>query len=326
MRKLAQEMGTESTSRPDPEDARIRSDASDTAEFEEIMPIDYSVVVLYFRAGPKVQETMRHLRAQTHSPQEIVVIDNDSRDGVLDELRTSDEFAGVRVISLTSNMGYAGGMNRGAREISRSVDFVMFLTHEVVLEPSAAAALLRDPEGVSALGPVLRRASDGSIWSAGGTLNARGRTGHRVAPVAEDHRYDVDWLDGAVLMVRRAHFDAVGGFDEQYFLYWEDVDVSRRLQDLGRVVCDPSARASQDTALTPPYYATRNRILFWKKNGDAASVRTAVVGELVSVARDVGRIRPRVRDAFARVLGLADGLTGALHKQYGRLRTASIDD
>lgn len=283
----------------------------------------YAVVVCYFRAGPKIRETLRRVLAQSIPPAEVIVVDNDSDDGVLDKVLLHPDFSSVRLLSLEKNEGYAGGMNRGAAAVRSPTDCILFLTHEVALDPTACARLLEAMRpGVALVGPLLRRDGTGEIWSAGGTLDKRGRTGHQATPRRETEPYDVDWLDGAALLFDRPRFTAIGGFDERYFLYWEDVDVCVRIRRLGAVLCAPSALATQETGMTPPYWAARNRVIFWRRHGGRRRAAVAAASELRGAIRSVARRKNRrYRDAAGRLLGVVDGVTGHLAPRRGRLRS-----
>ena len=281
---------------------------------------EYGAVVLYFRAGAVLADTLDALQQQTAPPQQVLVVDNASGDGVAEQI-VSDR-PGVRLLALEDNAGYAGGMNRGVSELGPGFTHLLLLTHEATLEPSSAAELLAAAErhAAAACGPVLIRRGDGTVWSAGGTISARGATGHLAVPRDLTEPYEVDWLDGAAVLVDAEAFRQVEGFDPQFFLYWEDVDISVRLRRHGPVLCVPEATAHQETGLTPPYYASRNRILFWRKQSSPAPVVRAVGGELWSAFKEIVRRGPRPLDACGRTMGVVDGLTGRLHPRLARVR------
>lgn len=284
----------------------------------------YAAVVLYYRAGPVLADTLDALGQQTEPPAEVLVVDNASGDGVAP--RTVRGRPGVRLLMLERNEGYAGGMNRGIAALGPRFAHVLLLTHEVTLAHGAVAELLSAAEdrSASACGPLLRRRSDGTVWSAGGTLSANGATGHLSSPrPPSGEPYEVAWLDGAAMLVNAEAFRQIGGFDERFFLYWEDVDISVRLRHRGPVLCVPTATATQETGLTPPYYASRNRVLFWRKQQRWGPVVRAIRGEILSAARELARPAPRLRDAGSRMLGVLDGLTGQLHPRLARWRTRS---
>ncbi len=284
----------------------------------------YAAVVLYFRAGPVLGRTVDALLAQTTTPEEILVVDNASGDGVAAEVVR--ERAGVTLLQLDTNEGYAGGMNRGAEALRSDAPLVLFLTHETAFQPSALAAMLRAAEDHRAVGcgPLLERHRDGSVWSAGGTLSPLGATGHLTSPPGgTDAPYPVDWLDGAAMLLSRAAFREIGGFDERYFLYWEDVDVCVRLREVGPVVCVPAATAAQEAGTTPPYIAARNRIRCCRARAARTRALRAVRGEVWAAFREFVRRRPRPRDGVGRLLGVADGVSGRLRPSLARLRSAT---
>jgi GT2 family glycosyltransferase len=212
-------------------------------------------------------------------------------------------------------------MNQGAQEISKlGCDAVLFLTQETVIARQTigelAAALESDPRcGVT--GPLLcRRSEPHTVWSAGGSLRGvwRGTPRHIGRGASADTipatTADVDWLDGACLLVSREAFGAVGGFRDDLFLYWEDVDLCRRLAASGyHVRCVRSARAYQEPSMTPPYLAARNRALVLGTRGAISAAITL----FKHAAADAGR-GDGLRRAELELRGLLDARSGRLDR------------
>ncbi|WP_159924710.1 glycosyltransferase [Rhodococcus sp. WAY2] len=276
----------------------------------------YSAVVLYYKLGSSVADTIDALMNQTHPPSNVIVVDNASKDGVL--ATVASRRRDLTVLELDENRGYAGGMNAGAKAIGDSTPLTLFLTHEVVLDPNCLRNLTR---GMSAgkhtlVGPVLTRGTTGKVWSKGGVFTRWGGVKH----ILDDRSQpEVQWIDGACLLVDTAKFRDIRGFDEDYFLYWEDVDVSARLRTQGTIGCVDTARASQETATTPIYFQIRNQILFWRKRGKWVPASLAAAAALAKIfIRDIPRWRIKVIEA--RVRGLIDGLTGELNLDLASLR------
>lgn len=282
---------------------------------------DYAVVVLYYRAGRQLRRTIAAVLDQSVRPIQVIVVDNASDDGVAVDVTAT--IPQTTLITLGTNRGYSGGMNAGIAALADGVRFVLLLTHETVLRADCAEQLLAalDDGAAALVGPVLSLHRDGRIWSAGGGLTRSGRAFHRSAAAAAEP-YEVEWLDGAALLADRHALAAAGGFDERYFLYWEDVDVSLRLGRAGRVLCVPGASAGQDTGEAPPYYAARNRILLWRSHRAPARVVASVVDETGRAIMSLLR-RRRGRDAGGRMLGVLHGITGGLDPAHGRLRSGS---
>lgn len=277
----------------------------------------YGAVILYYRFGPQIVETIEALVHQSVPPASIVLVDNGSKDGICKKVGA--DYASVKVIDAGKNLGYAGGMNRGAMELSQQ-ERILFLTHEVILKEDCVeqlihAATLRPV----VVGPVLARTGDLSIWSAGGYISQLGQAKHNTDAVSDRAFSEAEWLDGACLFVDHSSFRELNGFDEDYFLYWEDVDFCVRAQALGPVGIAIGALAFQETGTSPIYYRTRNRILFWKKR--RAWFRVAIALAEASIQFLVLEVRGTAsRDKrMARMLGLRDGITGQLTHSYSRV-------
>jgi GT2 family glycosyltransferase len=191
---------------------------------------------------------------------------------------------------MRSNLGFGAGMNAGvetARDLGAG--WFLLLNPDVVIEPAAIRALHGRAldEGTALLAPRLIR-PDGSLWSSGNYLlldDGSMRSASRGAPEA---RHET-WLSGACLLVGADTWDAVGGFGGDYFLYWEDVELSVRVTRAGGrlvvlddVVAEHAAGGTQGTGQrragtaksdTYYYYNTRNRLLFAARNLDEPDVR-----------------------------------------------------
>lgn len=281
---------------------------------EPTPPGSYAAVILYYKLGPAIVDCIESLYAQKAAPVEVVLVDNASNDGVLEGLVS--RWPSLRLLTLPTNSGYAAGMNTGVEALERSSDFVLLLTHEVVMHESCAEHLVTalEQSGASQAGPLLMRKSTGTLWSAGGQLTPLGKPRHDSAPPPDVRT--VEWLDGACTMVGRQAFEKIGGFDPRYFLYWEDVDLSYRLAEYGGSVVAPLATAGQDTNTTPPYYEARNRILMWRIHRRplrlVAGAASQVLRSVIQLASSANRQRGR-----ARLAGVRSGLFARLTASPG---------
>jgi len=208
-----------------------------------------SAVIVHYKTP---EDTVAAARAveQTAPAAEIVVVDNASEDRIGEELER--RIPGARLVRETVNRGYGAACNRGARGSSRP--YLLFLNSDAEVRPEAIArleaALEADPSAAVA-GPRLLDAGgrpQGSIrllptpWrifceSSGLAFVAGGREpfgGHTATRQDHETAHSVEALMGAALLVRRSDFEAVGGFDESFFLYAEETDLMRRLGEAGR--------------------------------------------------------------------------------------------
>jgi GT2 family glycosyltransferase len=172
---------------------------------------------------------LQSLREQTR-PVDVVVVDNGSNDGSLALLH--DEFPEVAVLALAENIGFGPALNRAVAE--HPADPLILLNNDVECEPRFVEALLdAAAEGVqSVAGVLLQERSPGTIDSAG-VVADRTLMGfdylHGEPLEAALSAPDPLGPTGGAALYDRAAFEAVGGFDERIFLYYEDLDLALRL-------------------------------------------------------------------------------------------------
>ncbi|WP_298914940.1 glycosyltransferase family 2 protein [uncultured Algimonas sp.] len=203
------------------------------------------IAVVTYNSGAHTQACLDALAAQSDPAFTAIIVDNDSSDGAIDGLRLPD--ARFTLVRNTVNNGFAGGSNQGVRQGREP--YVMTLNPDTRLDPDCLARLhqaARDHAGAAMLSPLLwQEASPPVLDGAGDTLSLYGiawRNGHgRAWPDATGLEVcEVFGPSGAAALYRRDRFEAVGGFDESFFCYFEDVDLALRL------------RARKDIALLVP--------------------------------------------------------------------------
>lgn len=216
-----------------------------------------SVVIVAADSGPALVECVAGVLAGS-APVEVIVVDNASRDQSVDAVasRHSGD-ARVRIVRNAHNLGFGSGCNRGAAVAAG--DALLFLNPDCEIAADVVLRLraqLNSDIGVLGVGivnpdgtpePASRR-RDPTLRRSLMTLTGLARfealsplfagvtlppPGHGLEPV--------DAVSGALMLVPRAVFDQIGGFDEGYFLHAEDFDLCRRVRDSGfRVACDNS--------------------------------------------------------------------------------------
>jgi N-acetylglucosaminyl-diphospho-decaprenol L-rhamnosyltransferase len=196
----------------------------------------------------------------------VIVVDNASHDGSAGMVRA--EFPGVHLVASERNLGFTAGNNLGLRALSEYPEDslprgVLFLNPDAEIIGDALAIMVRYLDthpAVGVVGPQLRY-PDGTVqssrrrfptlataffestllqrwWPRNGILRR-----YYMADLPDDAEQEVDWLVGACLMVRRETLAQVGGFDEGFFMYSEELDWCRRARALGwRVVYLPAAQ------------------------------------------------------------------------------------
>lgn len=202
------------------------------------------VVVTYESAG-LVPRLMAAIAAQHRRPDRVVVVDNGSRDGTAAAVTSAARASGVDVslMALSSNTGFAAANNRAVAALD-DCDCIALLNPDAFPEPEWLVALTaaadRHPTAGSFASRLMRDGAPGVLDGAGDVYHVSGvvwRHGHgqplTEVPGALDER-EVFSACAAAALYRRADWISVGGFDERYFCYVEDVDLGFRLQLHGR--------------------------------------------------------------------------------------------
>jgi GT2 family glycosyltransferase len=228
-----------------------------------------SVIVLNFNGAAILPRCLEHLLAQTYSAREIIVVDNASTDGSAAVLSAYAE-RGVRTVASATNRGCAGGRNAGI-EAARG-DVIAFMDNDGYADPhwlAEAIAALTAADGIGAVAPLVFFDRQGLVLNgAGGTLNRRGYGGD----YCFQEPYEFAQLPHAVLypmgcgmVVRRQVLEAMDGFDEELFNYYDDVEVGVWAWRLGlQVVCAP--RAWVDHGFGSTDVLNRNKVALCERN------------------------------------------------------------
>mgnify|MGYP006103826421 FL=1 len=217
----------------------------------------FSVILVNYNAGNELYRSLQSVVDELHGvPWEGVVIDNNSTDSSAD---VALEFApNFSLIRNDENIGFSRGVNQGLA--ATLAPLVLILNPDCRLMAGAITGLnfeLEEYQNCAIAGPKILN-PDGSVQgTARGDPNMWtglfGRTTflRRVLPwlpvskrnvvAASTNRNNqpsviVDWISGACMLARRDALATVGGFDERYFLYWEDADLCRRLRATGNHV------------------------------------------------------------------------------------------
>jgi GT2 family glycosyltransferase len=197
------------------------------------------IIVLNWNGLPWLQRCLPALAAQSPAPTEIRLVDNASTDGSVEWVRL--HHPNVRVIALEQNVGFAAGNNRGAA--GATADALVFLNNDTEVECGWLAALVeaarqpRSPAMVTSRivywdrPDVVDSAGDGYLRCGGGFKVHHGQP----AATAPGSR-EVFGACGAAFLIRREWFERLGGFDESFFMVYEDVDLAYRARLQGATI------------------------------------------------------------------------------------------
>ncbi|MBK8130529.1 MAG: glycosyltransferase family 2 protein [bacterium] len=179
----------------------------------------------------------------------VIVVDNSSSDNTVSVLKALD--GDLTILTNERNFGFGAACNRGAR--GAATDYLLFLNPDAALEPNCLAELVRfldAREAASCCGPRIQdetgrpdpaaRRGFPTPWNALGRLffveklfpRSRWFASYSMPWLGYEREVRVDTILGACMLVRRSAFDRIGGFDEDYFLFGEDIDLCKRFSDL----------------------------------------------------------------------------------------------
>ena len=259
-----------------------------------------AAVVVTWRAGDVAGACLARL-AEVAPDVRRVLVDNEAG-----AAPAPAESAGTVVIPLSDNCGFAGGANAGiARAFADGAEHAVLLNDDVLVEPGCVEALVAAAGARGAASPRI----DGppGIAFAGGELELVRGFGRHVDGAA-------DYLSGACLCISRGAWETVGAFNEELFLYYEDVEWCLRASSLGvpltvaldaRATHSGGASSGGEQGETWAYYSTRNRLwLLEKQQGARKARREALRTSLRARVRAVQSARRGV--ARAKLAGVRD--------------------
>ncbi len=192
-----------------------------------------AVYIPNFNGATRIGRALRSLREQTR-PVDVVVVDNGSVDGSVELLQ--EEFPEVAVLALGRNLGFGPALNRAVAE--HRADPLILLNDDAEAGPRFVEALLdAAAEGVQSVAGVMLQERVPELIDSAGVVADRTLMGfdhlHGEPLAAAAGAADPLGPTGGAALYDRAAFEAVGGFDERIFLYYEDLDLALRMAAAG---------------------------------------------------------------------------------------------
>jgi len=205
----------------------------------------FSIIIVNYRtpelAAAGLRSIFKHCAGDSY---EIIVIDNNSADGSV-ELLEKEFGSKIKLIKNSQNLGFARANNQGARVAGG--EHLLFLNSDTLLTAdilTPAAKLFFADESIGIISPRLLSPSgtpqNGAYGKFPTLAGLIAQTNKREMPIADGAKIlGIDWVSGCALMIRHDLFKKIGGWDEKFFLYFEDVDLCRRVwQENKKVIVD----------------------------------------------------------------------------------------
>lgn len=214
-----------------------------------------SIIIVNYRSWGYLGKALDALQAEFPADWEVIVVDNESQPEPFAEFR--GKYPWVTFVANERNTGFGFGCNVGAARANG--ELLLFMNPDVVADVDDLAALIREKENhpdVALISPkqVDRMGRPQKVFDDFPDLLNQSKIlksllrrlrPSRYADPRADHAglIDCDWLTGSCLLLSREHFDALGGWSEDYWMYAEDADLCRRAHDAGlRVVYTPNVQ------------------------------------------------------------------------------------
>jgi GT2 family glycosyltransferase len=285
------------------------------------------IIILNWNGHQDTLNCLASLEQQRFTNYRILIVDNGSTDNSVDVLRG----LGDRVILIENptNVGYTGGNNLAMREaFDRGADYVWLFNNDAVAELDTLVRMIDACEadaGIGLASPLIREEDD-KIQFSGRMIDLTMPAETLARDVAQGRKWQAEYpermaLTGTAMLVRRAVYEKIGGFDDRLFAYWEDTDYSIRGVRAGFrnvVVFDAAIfHPSKPTIVAPGdvephfyYFMARNEILLWRKFCSRLRFMRSIVWTLRQRLVMIERMPDNTAGLEAVLAGLWDGWRG----------------
>ncbi len=291
-------------------------------------PLVYAVTLNWKRPLDTIA-CLQTLEAQTYPRLHTIVVDNNSGDGSVEQIQAA--CPKTSVIANSENSGFARGMNVGIKQaLSDGADFIFILNNDTLLSPTTIERLMhRYKSDIGILAPLIYYANPSHIiWSGGNQLNhwlletKKGLRGQPDKPNWPEFILQ-DFVPACGLLIPRHVFTQVGYFEEQFFMYYEDMDFCLRLRRAGfRILVVPQAKMWHKVSLssggqdspTERYWMAHSSIVFFGKHARFWQLPFIIFWRIGSALRTSWRLWRigKTASLAAYWYGLGDGIKDTL--------------
>jgi len=193
------------------------------------------IVILNYNGKKVIKNCLTSIFKADYPDFEVVLVDNNSSDDSLEFAKKN--FSKAHFIKNNENLGYAAGNNIGIRfALERMAKYVLLINNDTEVEKDFLIKLVEKTEKdekIGIAGPVIFNGHNRQVWFSRGKINwLTMKTEHEKNFFAADC-YNTEFVTGCAMLIRASVFKKIGLLDEDFFLYWEDVDFSWRARRAG---------------------------------------------------------------------------------------------
>jgi len=235
------------------------------------------IVVLQYNRSDLTVGCLNSIKELDHHDLYTIVVDNNSKEIHIDNTRNwinSQSGNKFSLIESKENLGYAGGNNLGIKyALEHGAEYVLILNNDTIVSSDLLNKLITvaeaDPD-IGAVSPAIKEASGQTVYC-GKVSWLKSELKHSTTKPTQAYLNNKQYLIGAAILLKRSALEKVEGFSEAYFLYFEDADLSQRLQRAGfklkivpEVIIEHQVAASTSQLGSPLVmrYHMRNALLF----------------------------------------------------------------
>jgi len=235
------------------------------------------IIILNYNGKDFIQKCLASVFKLDYPNFEVAVVDNNSTDGYFEAVKIN--FSKAHFIKNEANLGFSAGNNAGIRfALERMADYVLLLNQDTEVEKDFLGKLIEVAEADEKIGlvsPVIFNGRNKQIWFSGGKIKWLKMRAQHIATAASKDFYETEIISGCVLLIKKAVFKEIGLLDEDFFLYYEDVDFSLRAKKAGfkRMVATGSRvyhfEKSEQEKKNKTYWLVVSGLIFFQKNTPA---------------------------------------------------------
>jgi len=240
--------------------------------------IEISIIIVNYNTTDHLRKCLKSIETYLKSNGiEIIVVDNNSSDRSIEKL--TGEFPAIKLFLRDKNDGFGSGCNYGVRHSSGK--YLLFLNPDIVLLNDSVTLLKKYLEANSDCGIVsglMVEENDSVIYSfndfpsylwefyqlIGYGYDEKIKKLNNKKEIVENKIFETDWFHGAYFMISRIDFEMAGGFNENYFIYYEDVEICFKIKSVlkKKVICIPQVRVYHHTKSSLSEEKTDNVYIF----------------------------------------------------------------
>lgn len=288
-------------------------------------PLVYVMTLNWNRINDTL-DCLESMCALDYPNKRLLLVDNGSRDGTVEAV--TRRFPEVEIIANKKNLGFSAGCNVGLEHaLGQQAEYILLLNNDTLVDPSALNHLIElTGDDVGMIAPKIYYFEDPArIWSIGGrrhwlTIEKIGDVRGQLDRGQGSEILERDYLAGCAILLSRRFLEDAGLFDERFFMYYEDSDLSLRARDAGyRLLLSPEAHVWHKVAMSSGgsdspderYWMARSSVIFYRKHVHGLRWLAVFPYRFASALRTLLRLSKNKRfdSAKAYLKGIRDGIT-----------------